>query len=417
MKNKTDFYDIAVVGAGAAGSMAAIKAAQLGKRVILIERNDSLGRKIMLTGKGRCNITNTASIEVFIKKFNPGGEFLRTALFSFFNEDLMDFFRSNGLELKVERQGRVFPSTDNARSVVSVLEKCLKDNTVRILYNTRIAAIEIKGGSFTLIFKDGFSICSKKVIIATGGASYGATGSTGDGFVIARHMGHKIIPLKGALVPLKTKERWVKDLQGLALENVRISFNADGKKIVSDIGEIIFTHFGISGPLVLDLSGSLVPLIEENKEVAASIDLKVALTREGLEKKLIGKFVSEGNFKIKNLMQDMLPKRMVKTFLSVSCIMPEKTANQITRQERNTIINNLKAFPLTVSGSLTIDDAMVTAGGVSRKDINPRTMESRIIPGLYFAGEVIEGAAPSGGYNLQQAFSTGYLAGKCAAGK
>lgn len=409
-------YDIAVIGGGAAGSMAAIRAAKAGKEVVLIERNDSIGKKMMITGKGRCNITNSGPLDLFIKKFNPGGEFFRTAFFKFSNEDLIDFFKSKGLELKVERQGRVFPIDDKARSVVSVLEGCLKENKVEIKYNTRVSAVELKGGRFVLTCEDFPPVEADKVIIAAGGASYKATGSTGDGYKIAGHLGHTIIPLKAALVPLKTKETWVKELQGLGLENVKVAFQFGDKKITSDIGEVMFTHFGVSGPLILDLSGDVVTAIEKYKEVPMTIDLKPGLKREQLESKLVNKFTVKGGIFLRNLMLDILPKKMIPVFLSILKINSAKLTNQITKEERRAIIDTLKAFPLTITGSLPIEEAMVTGGGVSKKEINPRTMESRIIPGLYLAGEVIDGAAPSGGYNLQQAFSTGYLAGEMAAG-
>lgn len=415
MTDSAKRYDIAVIGGGAAGSMAAIRAGQLGARVILIERNDSLGKKIMITGKGRCNLTNASPIDIFIKKFNPGGEFLRSAFFSFSSEDLMEFFQSKGLELKVERQRRVFPVTDKARSVVSVLEEYLKEAGVDVRYNTCVAGVERKDGSFLLLLEGGGCIETKKVIIAAGGASYKDTGSTGDGFVMARRLGHSITPLRPALVPLKTKERWVKDLQGLSLENIRITFHYGSKKISSEIGEMIFTHFGVSGPLILDMSGDIVSLLEKHKEIKMTIDLKPGLKKEQIEKKLVNKLAGEGSLQIKSFLYDMLPKKMITVFLSLLDIMPEKRTNQITKKERHAMIDMFKALPLTITGSLPIEEAMVTGGGVSMKDIDPRTMESRIAPGLYFAGEVIEGAAPSGGYNLQQAFSTGYLAGESAA--
>ncbi len=408
-------YDIAVIGGGAAGSMAAIRAGQLGKSVVLIERNDSIGRKIMITGKGRCNLTNTAPVDVFIKKFGSRGKFLRSAFFRFSNEDLMEFFRSKGLALKAERQGRVFPASDKARSVVSVLEEHLKENRVDVVYGMRIVDLEYRDGSFALVSEDGVRLDAKKVIVSTGGVSYKATGSTGDGFTIAGRLGHKVAPLTQALVPLKTKERWVKELQGLSLKNIRIIFHARDKKRVSDIGELIFTHFGVSGPLVLDMSGDIVSALEKHKEIRMTIDLKPGLEKERLETRLVRLFAAKGNVQIKNLMQDVLPRAMIAVFLSLLKIAPEKRTNQITKEERSAIIDMLKAFPVTIVECLPIEEAMVTDGGVSMKEIDPRTMESKVTPGLYFAGEVIEGRAPSGGYNLQQAFSTGYLAGEKAA--
>ena len=408
-------YDIAVVGGGPAGVMAAIRAAELNKKVILIERNNSIGKKLTLTGKGRCNITNAASIEVFIEKFGRQGEFFRTAFFAFFNQDLIDFFKSNGLELKEERQARVFPITDSAKSVVEVLKKCLLENKVEVLYDTRLAGIKVTDGYFRLETEVEKDIAAARVILATGGASYKETGSSGDGFNIAKRLGHRITAIRGGLVPLKTKEPWVKGLQGLALENIRLAFGYGKKKIVSEIGELMFTHFGVSGPLVLDLSGEIVSLLETHEEISLGIDLKPGLRKEQLESKFVHKFAVKGNVQMKNLMQDVLPKRLIALFLSLLKIAPEKRTSQITKTERGAIIDMLKNFPLTITGALPVEEAMVTAGGVSTKDINHRTMESRLVKGLYFAGEIIDGAGPSGGYNLQQAFSTGYLAGEKAA--
>lgn len=408
--------DIAVIGGGAAGMMAAIRAAELGKDVTLIERNDSVGKKMLITGKGRCNVTNSAPVEAFIAKFGRQGQFFRTAFFKFFNEDLTEFFKARGLELKTERQGRVFPATDKAASVVDVLKKSLADNGVKIIYNARLKDVSKEGGVFRLALEDGGPVSAKKVILAMGGASYKITGSTGDGFTIAEKLGHVVAPLKPALVPLTTKERWVKDLQGLGLENVRVTFRFGKKKLVSDVGEVMFTHFGVSGPLVLDMSGDVVTALEEHKEVRMEIDLKPGLRREQLESKLVHKFAVKGTAQINNLMQDVLPKRMVPVFLSLVGAKELMRGNQVTKEDRRAIIDTLKALPLTITGALPIEEAMVTGGGVSQKEIDPRTMESKVVPGLYFAGEIIEGAASSGGYNLQQAFSTGYLAGEAAAG-
>jgi len=408
-------YDIAVVGGGPAGTMAAIRAGQLKKNVVLIERNDSIGEKILLTGKGRGNITNIAPLDTFIKKFGRQGAFLKSAFFAFFNEDLIDFFKSKGLKLKIERQGRVFPVTDSARSIVEVLKRHLVENKVELLYNMRLLDIKRKDGLFQLHLEGKNRIEAKKVILTTGGASFKITGSTGDGFHIARRLGHTVAPLKPALVPLRTKELWVKELQGLTLKNIRITFEYGRKKIVSDIGELIFTHFGISGPLVLDLSGNVISILEEDKEVYLLIDLKPGLKPEQLENRLLNEFNAKGNTQLKNTMKSFLPHRLIPLFIRLIGLEPERRVNQITRQERRSIISLLKALPLTIIGSLPLEEAMVTNGGISTKEINPRTMESKIIPGLYFAGEIIDVCAPSGGYNLQQAFSTGYLAGEKAA--
>ena len=408
-------YDVAVIGGGAAGTMAAIRAGQLKKKVLLIERNDSIGRKILITGKGRCNLTNFTDVSTFIEKFGKQGKFLRTAFHAFSSEDLIGFFRSLDVDTKVERQGRVFPVTDKAGSVVEALKRALSDSGVEVYYNSRITEIAKDGAHFKLITDDGRQVNAKKVIVATGGASYKATGSSGDGFNIAQKLGHKVMPLSPGLVPLTVKEPWIKELQGLALENIRITFEYGDKRLSSDVGELMFTHFGVSGPLVLDLSGKVMEFLKEHKEVRLVIDLKPGLKDEQLESKLLHKFKIKGNIILKNLMKDLLPQRLVDRFLKLLDMRGDLKTNQVTQEERRKIIANLKAFPLTVIGSLSIEEAMVTGGGVSTKEIDPRTMESRIVPGLYFAGEVIEGAAASGGYNLQQAFSTGYLAGEKAA--
>lgn len=419
-------YDIAVIGGGPAGMMAAIRASQLKKKVILLEKNDSLGKKLLMTGKTRCNLTNTAPIDDFIKKFGKEGKFFRTAFYAFFNEDLIDFFKAKGLEMKRERQGRVFPVTDKSASVLEVLKEYLEENTVNIMYNAHVADITkiAKIGTDTYFSISYFTdmknrylslINAYKVILAPGGASYKATGSSGDGFRIAGEMGHTVLPLKPVLVPLVARETWVKDLQGLSLENVRLVFEWDKKKIVSEIGEMIFTHFGISGPLVLDLSGQIVEILEKEKEVRLYIDLKPGLREEQIESKLLFKFKTKGNVHLKNLMKDLLPQRLIDLFLRISGLDMDRKTNQVTQAQRRSIVNLLKAFPLTITGSLPIEEAMVTNGGVSQKEIDPRTMESKLVSGLYFSGEVIDGAAPSGGYNLQEAFSTGRLAGESAA--
>lgn len=410
-----EIFDIAVLGGGAAGSMAAICAGALKKRIALIERNDSIGKKILITGKGRCNITNIAPIETFIEKFGRNGKFLRTAFFNFFNTDLVEFFRLNGLEMKTERQGRVFPVTDKARSVVDVLVKSLAQSGVEVICNAIIRALKPCGGSFQLELEGGRIINAKKVILALGGASYKATGSMGDGFNIAAKLGHSIAPLKAALVPLVTKETWVKDLQGLGLEHIRLTFECGKKKLLSEIGELMFTHFGVSGPLVLDLSGDVVSLLEDRKPVRMLIDLKPALTVEQLKKRMLNDLSGPGGTLFKSVMKGYLPQKLIPVFVRLANIDPEREANQITQKERRLVLNLFKALPLTIKGALPIEEAMVTCGGISIREINPRTMESRLVPGLYFAGEVIDGGAPSGGYNLQQAFSTGYLAGKSAA--
>ena len=406
-------YDIAIIGAGPAGMMAAIRAGQLNKKVALLEKNDAVGRKILITGKGRCNITNSGKLDVFMEKFGKTGQFLRTAFTVFSNEDLMGFFESKGLELKTERQGRVFPASDSAKSVTDILSECLKESRVDVIYKARVKGLK-KEKEYFVIDTDNGAITASKVILATGGASYRQTGSSGEGFQLAKSLGHAIVPLRAGLVPLKTKEEWVKGLQGLTLKNVRVVFVAGKKKIASDVGEMLITHFGVSGPLILDLSGDIVALLDEHKEVGLLIDLKPGIRAEDMDDKLLRDFQEHGGKELKNMLTGLLPLRLVPVIIKLTGINAGKKVHQANKEDRRALAKVLKGLPLTITGALPIEEAMVTCGGVSVKEINPRTMESRVVPGLYFAGEIIEGGASSGGYNLQQAFSTGYLAGESA---
>lgn len=408
-------YDVVVVGAGPVGMMAAIRAGQLGKKVMLIERNDTLGKKLKITGSSRCNITNTDSLNTFIDKFGKKGAFFRSAFAAFSNRRLISFFESKGLKFKEENRGRVFPISDNSRSVIKVLKEYLSENKVERNYNTRLTGIRKKKDYFSLNLGNDNYMATKKVILATGGISYTATGSTGDGFNIAEKLGHKITPLKPGLVPLKTSEKWVKDIQGITLEDVRLTFKYGKKKIVSENGNLIFTHFGISGPLVLDLSNQIVTVLENNKNIDLFIDLYPQMKNNELEEKLINEIENRSKTEFKNFMKLFIPNRIIPIFIELSGINSKKKVNQVNRKERNLIIDLLKTFPLTVNGYLSIEKAMVTCGGVSKNEIDPQTMESKIVNGLYFAGEIIDFCAPSGGYNLQEAFSTGYLAGESAA--
>lgn len=407
-------YDIAVVGAGPAGIMASVRARQLTRDVILLERNNCIGKKILLSGKGRCNVTNTASVDDFIVKFGRQGEFLRTAFSRFFNQELIDFFKMKGLEMRIERQGRVFPITDRAISIIDVLKKYLQESSVTILYKKQVFDIKKDSNFFRLFLDIKDQIIAEKVILAAGGKSFSETGSSGDGFALANKLGHTIVTLRPGLVPLKTKESWVKELKGLTLKNIRLTFKTKNKKIVSNVGELLFTHFGVSGPLVLDLSSSALGLLNENKEVILEIDLKPGLSPEQLEERLLREFGIAGKKSVKNVLKELFPHKLAGLFVHLLGIDYNKRANQVTREERRSILNMLKSLRLHVVGSLPLEEAMVTCGGVSIKEINPRTMESKIVQGLYFAGEIIDGSAPSGGYNLQQAFSTGYLAGEQA---
>jgi predicted Rossmann fold flavoprotein len=412
MNKNNDIYDVAVVGAGPAGMMAAITAASNGHKVILIERNSSSGRKLLLTGNGRCNLTNTASLKEFLNKFGRRGSFLRSAFSTFSNQDLIDFFESRGLEFKVEDGGRVFPVTDDSKSVLKILDVSMKKNGVNMFYNARLQSIKLPlklKGIFMLQFAYNTIIKAQKVILATGGGSYSETGSSGDGFRIAEQTGHGVTPLEPGIVPLKTKESWVKSLQGITIENVRVTIKHP--KMVFQDGNILFTHFGVSGPLILDNSSKIIPLLEDTGKVELNLDIKPHNTREDLQKQFLEGFESHGKVDIKNYLKLLMPNRMIHVLLTLADTDPKKKMNQINKKERNSIINLLKAFPLTITGHLPIERAIVTCGGVSRDYINPKTMESKVINGMYFAGEIVEGCAPSGGFNLQQAFSTGYLAG------
>ena len=410
-------YDVVVVGAGPAGMMAAIRIGQLSKSVVLIEKNDILGKKLKITGSNRCNITNTASFNIFLEKFGKRGSFFRSAFSTFSSRKLITFFKVKGLKFKVEDDGRVFPVTDRSRSVIKVLKEYLSENNVIKNYNTRLINIKKKKDYFSLDLGNDNYMATIKVILATGGVSYKATGSTGDGLDIAQKMGHNITTLKPGLVPLKFSASWVKELQGISLENIQIKIKYGKKNIISNNGNLIFTHFGISGPLILDLSNQIISILEKTETVQFFIDTKPEITIQELEEKLIKEFEIRRKSEFKNFMKFLLPNRMIPVFIELLGMNAKKKVNQIEKEERNSIINLLKAFPLTITGSLGVDKAMITCGGVSRREINPQTMESKLIPGLYFAGEIIEGCAPSGGYNLQQAFSTGYLAGEAASNK
>jgi predicted Rossmann fold flavoprotein len=410
MNKNMELYDLAVIGAGPSGMMAAITATSNGLNTILIERNSSPGRKLLLTGNGRCNLTNTASLKEFIEKFGRRGSFLRTAFSKFSNKDLMEFFESRGLEFKVEEGGRVFPITDDAKSVLKILETSMKKLGVKTVYNTRLTQIQKIEKKNIFIVKLDYNtvIKAKKVILATGGASYSDTGSSGDGFRIAEGSQHGVTPLNPGIVPLKTKESWVKSLQGIRLDEVKITIKHP--KMILDGDSLLFTHFGVSGPLILDNSSKIVPLLEEGS-VSMVLDLKPSCKTEELQEMMVGAFESHGKVDLKNYMKLLVTNRMIPIILRLTEIDGKKKMNQVSKKERNSIINLIKSFPITVTGHLPLDKAIVTCGGISRDYINPNTMESKVVSGLYFAGEIIQGCAPSGGYNLQQAFSTGHLAG------
>ncbi len=406
--------DIIVIGGGPAGMMAAIRAGQMHAHVTLLEKNTSLGKKLLLSGKGRCNLTNACDLPAFLQRFPASGAFLRDAFKVFFNRDLMDFFESRGLKLKVERQDRVFPETDRADSILDVLLKELQHLHVDVRHGAVVKDIVVEHGSVKgVLCADGSAIAADRIILATGGMSYPFTGSTGAGFAIAGRLKHTIMPLRPGLVGLETQERH--GLEGLTLKNIRLAFGGEGKRIVSDMGELLFTHHGISGPLVLSLSGRIVDMLRQGKKVFAEIDLKPALSDEQLSARLVREFAGAPRTALKNVLKELLPSGMIDCFLKAVRIDGNITASHITKEQRQKIIEALKRFRFDITKNRPLDEAMVTQGGISLKEINPRTMESRLVKGLYFAGEVIDVDADTGGFNLQAAFSTGYLAGGSAA--
>lgn len=430
-------YDIAVVGGGPAGCMAAIKASEAGKKVVLLERNPEIGRKILLTGNGRCNLTNNSSLTGLIDRFGRRGSFFRSAFSSFTITDLVNFFQESGLEVKEEDGGRIFPITNRSQSVIDVLRAQLKKHKVTIIYNYRVKELRKMDGYFQLsnktedkkdhtnkqhfgpdseqyISPDDDLIQATRVILSTGGASYPKTGSTGDGYGLAQKLGHNITPLKPGLVPLKIKENWALSLQGVVLKKVGLTFRHGKQGKIKGEGDILFTHFGVSGPTLLDLSQDVVKILDKEAEVKLYLDLMPTVPREQLEDILLSDFKKHSKRDLQNYLRSYLPLGFIKTFMEVVDIDPHKKLNQVNRKERLKLADNIKGLKITVSGHLPLSRAMVTCGGVSKNEIDPQTMESRLIPGLYLAGEIIAGCAPSGGYNLQQAFSTGFLAGASA---
>lgn len=406
---------IVVVGGGPSGIMAAIRAAQLNQDVTLIEKNSLLGTKLLLSGKGRCNLTNTSGPELFLARFSKNGQFLRDAFKIFFNLDLLKFFQERGLKLKSERQKRVFPVTDKSSSILSVLKKELIKNKVKIIYKTTLKDIFVQNRKIKGILSGhGTTILCERLILATGGVTYAFTGSSGEGLEISKRLGHKITGLKPGLVPFETRQKYPKNLKNLMLKNIQLKFSDGQRQIVSDIGELLFTDFGISGALVLSLSGRIVDWLDEDKQVCVEIDLKPALSKEQINGRLLREFNQDSRAKIKKVLKSMLPIAMISTFLEIAKIDSNKSVSQITQLERRNLVSLFKALRLDILRSRPIDQAMITRGGVSLKDVNPRTMESRLIKGLYFSGEMLDLDADTGGFNLQAAFSTGYLAGESA---
>lgn len=392
-----------MLAAGTAGSR--------GADVLLIEKNSTLGRKLLITGKGRCNLTNSAAeISDLIAKIPVNGKFLFSAFHAFSNHDLIEFFRELGLETKIERGGRVFPASDRAADVVSALRKFLKLNNVRVVKGA-VRRVVLQDNSISRVtLQDGRNYPCRSVVVATGGLSYPQTGSTGDGYRFARECGHTVTPLKPALVPLEVKEEWVTELQGLSLKNVAISLRDESnKEIYGDFGEMLFTHFGVSGPVILSASSYLGGTRSNNCRLM--IDLKPALSAEQLDRRVQRDFHKYAGRIFINSLSDLLPRKMIPVMVKLSGIPPDKAVSQISREERKGLLELLKNLTLEIKALRPLKEAIVTSGGVAVEEINPSTMESRIVKGLYFAGEVIDVNAYTGGFNLQIAFSTGYVAG------
>lgn len=413
---QNDRYDIAVIGAGPAGMMAALRASECGASVVLLERNKLPGVKLLLTGKERCNITNAETdIQKFIGHFGKNGKFLMTALHRFGVANTIDFFHSHGLTTKTERGGRVFPESDKARDVQELFIRLVVGRGIALRTGAHVKSIAAEGNLINGIELDtGEMITASQFIIGTGGLSYPKTGSTGDGFRWAERLGHTVTPPKPSLTPVIVKEPWIGELEGLSLKNVRISVHAGGKKRDERFGEALFTGNGMSGPIILDMSKTIGGLLDEGP-VDLVIDFKPALEYPVLEKRILRDFDASSNKAIKNILPGLLPKSLIPVMLARASIDPEKKANAVTKEERRRLRSLLKEFPLKAASLVGFAKAIITSGGVSLKEIDPRTMRSRRVDNCYFAGEVIDLDGPTGGFNLQVCWSTGFLAGESAA--
>ena len=403
---------VVVIGGGAAGLMAAVIAGREGAKVTLLEKMNYVGKKMGITGKGRCNITNACDMSDFIKNTPGNGKFLYGAYERFTNEDLLQLLHDAGLETKVERGGRVFPASDSALDVRNTFMKLMKHYGVDVHLEEPVKKLLIDDGVVTGVVTDKETYHADAVVIATGGKSYPATGSTGDGYILAAQVGHKITDIRPSLVPIVTEESWVKDLMGLSLRNVELSVVAKNKVQAKMFGEMMFTHFGITGPIVLSLSHTVGKLMRKKNigTIGLDINLKPALSPGKLDKRLQKDFELYSKKQLINGMKDLLPSRLIPLIIELAGIDPQKPINQISKEKRQQIGYMLQHMPLTVKGLRPVEEAIVTAGGISLKEFNPKTMESKLIKGLYGAGEVLDIDAFTGGYNLQAAFSTGYVA-------
>lgn len=413
---------IIVIGGGPAGMFAAIAAAEAGSQVTLLEKNEELGKKLYITGKGRCNITNAGDMDNLFANIMTNAKFLYSAFYSYDNQRVIDFFERNGLRTKIERGNRVFPVSDHSSDVIATLQKVLKEKKVKIMLHTQVQSLleepSVDDMSQNVVtgvkLEDGTTMQADAVIVATGGFSYQTTGSTGDGYRFAKEMGHTVTDIHPSLVPFLAKEGYVQQMQGLALKNVEVRILNGKKLLYQEFGEMLFTHFGVSGPLLLSASAAIKPSLTAG-ELSMFIDLKPALSEEQLDHRLLREFDEAKNKQFKNSIGGLFPAKMIPVMLKLSGIDPEKKVNEITKAERRYFIGLIKAFPVTLCGLRDFNEAIITKGGVKVKEVNPSTMESKLVPHLYFCGEVLDLDAMTGGYNLQIAWSTGYLAGVSAA--
>jgi len=417
MKNLTlnsGCYDVAIIGGGPAGMMAAISAGQLGRKVVLIEKNHSFGQKLLLTGNGRCNITQKElENRLFLEKLGGNGKFLLSALSSFGPQETIDFFQKRGLSLKIEKNGRVFPISSKSEDVLNTLTKELKKNTVTLLMNQEVLGFEIDSGIIQAVKTKSGPIHARNFILATGGKSYSFTGSTGESYRWLQDLGHSIAPIAPALVPVRLGESWLDKLQGLSFQAVKIKVLSNKKKISEHSGDILFTHFGISGPTIINASKEIGKLLQIGG-VTIEIDFKPEQTHQELDQKLKTEFEKNGSKFIKNYLSEVIPQKLSDVILKKTKIEPTKKLSSISKRDRGNITELLKSFPLTVLSTLGFNQAMITSGGVNLKEIDSKTMQSKIIKNLFLAGEVLDLDGPTGGYNLQIAWTTGYIAGKNA---
>jgi predicted Rossmann fold flavoprotein len=427
----TPDYDVIVIGGGAAGLFAAGRAASLGARTLLLEKMNRPGRKLLITGKGRCNLTNAAPRGEFRKHFGANKNFLRQALSEFFADDLVAFLDSLGVATVTERGGRVFPASGTAQDVLDGLLRWVRDGGVAIHHHAPVEHLLVEGGAVAGVQVASVSVRrsrahparnyprrtyhAPRVIVATGGASYPGTGSSGDGYQLAAAVGHNIMPVRPALVPLETAGDTARQLQDLSLKNVSASIWIDGTKHAEEFGEMLFTHFGVSGPIILTLSGQVVDALEAGHRVTLSIDLKPALDHPKLDRRLLRDIDQHGKQPFRTLLKGLLPRKLIPVCIARTDIPAERVAHQLSSEERKRLRVWLKDFRLEITGYRSFQEAIVTAGGVSTHEVDRRTMQSRLVDGLYFAGEVLDIDADTGGYNLQAAFSTGWLAGQSAA--